>query len=232
MLGVQNQEPTIMDALQGQVQDWYEAVDSSLTSSDITPGTYVYEKAVSYGAVGDLRFGVSTQIDLSCSENYIISLENSYFTTKQKIKVKLPGDITTNEIKHYYIGYKSSMDCIERYTIKSNTASPEIASVNDPHFTWFMLYNSVSDEAKENSECYATLKKVHERNPAVPGVYVDLSDCTGNSVITVEIPLKIPVNGFLELYNLKYFPGWAGKLNFELTFSHRNLCIVPIIDES
>lgn len=39
-----------------------------------------------------------------------------------------------------------------------------------------MMYNSVSDEAKNNSDLYVTLEKIREMNPMVPGVYVNLAE--------------------------------------------------------
>lgn len=52
-----------------------------------------------------------------------------------------------------------------------------------------MMYNSVSDEAKENSDLYATLHKIRTMNPNVPGVYVDLSSVNAKHDIQIG-PVK------------------------------------------
>lgn len=237
MIGAQNIANNAIDALSGQVSEWYDAVDSALTQSEIVNGTYRYHKSIPYGSTGALHNGQDIKLDMAAQPYSIIALENSYITCKQKIKIYVPA-MYSNSHKHilkYYIGYKSSCDAISEYRISSGHDG-EILGMKDPHFAWFMLYNSVSDEAKENSECYATLKKIRSLNPAVPGVYVEFlpeAFATGakNREVEVEIPLKIPVNMFLELYNLKYFPNWAGSLTFDLWLSHLNLCVVPIVDD-
>ena len=94
-----------------------------------------------------------------------------------------------------------------------------------------MLYNSLSDEAKNGSDCFATIDKIRHRNPLVPGTYVNLSSITAETEITVKIPLRIPVPFFLILFNLRYFPNWAGKLNIELIPTYQNLVIAPVIDD-
>ena len=96
-----------------------------------------------------------------------------------------------------------------------------------------MIYNSISDEAKENSDLFATLHKIRNRNPMVPGVYVDLSKIPdANQFITIHLKNRIPLSAFLTLFNLRFFPNWSGKLSIEIYPSYRNLVIAPVIPES
>ena len=46
MIGAQNIANSAIDALSGQVSEWYDAVDSALTQSEIVNGTYKYHKAI------------------------------------------------------------------------------------------------------------------------------------------------------------------------------------------
>ena len=40
MFAPQNQEPDIIDAWSGTLQDWYDSIDNALTVSEIIPGNY------------------------------------------------------------------------------------------------------------------------------------------------------------------------------------------------
>ena len=51
MFAPQNQEPDIIDAWSGTLQDWYDSIDNALTVSEIIPGNYEYSTATSYGNV-------------------------------------------------------------------------------------------------------------------------------------------------------------------------------------
>ena len=227
MFAPQNQEPDIIDAWSGTLQDWYDSIDNALTVSEIIPGNYEYSTATSYGNVGDINEGDSTFVDVFCDRFKIISLDNSYISLEQEVIIKVPSqkDLVFTE---YYIGYKCSADIIDHYRFYSNT--DKIQDVHNARYEWFMLYNSLSDEVKNGSDCFATIDKIRNHNPMVPGVYVDLSKITEEKEITVKIPLRIPVAFFLMLFNLRYYPNWAGKLSIEIFPTYQNLVIAPVVD--
>ena len=175
MFAPQNQQPDIIDAWSGTLQDWYESIDNALSVSEIVPGHYEYSTATSYGNVGDINEGDSTFIDVSCGLTKIISLDNSFITLDQEVTLKVPAQ-TNTVFKEYYIGYKCSADIIDHYRIFTNTE--KLQDVNNARYEWFMLYNSLSDEAKNGSDCFATIDKIRSHNPLVPGVYIDLSNIT------------------------------------------------------
>ena len=112
-----------------------------------------------------------------------------------------------------------------------------------------MFYNSLSDEVKRCSDCFATLDKIMHHSTAGSGVYVDVSNIKKTTTtategtpsitygengadITVEIPLRIPISFFLLLFDLRYYPNWAGKLSIELMPTYQNLVIAPVISDS
>ena len=227
MFAPQNQQPDIIDAWSGTLQDWYESIDNALSVSEIVPGHYEYSTATSYGNVGDINEGDSTFIDVSCGLTKIISLDNSFITLDQEVTLKVPAQ-TNTVFKEYYIGYKCSADIIDHYRFYSNT--DKIQDVHNARYEWFMLYNSLSDEVKNGSDCFATIDKIRNHNPMVPGVYVDLSKITAETEITVKIPLRIPVAFFLMLFNLRYYPNLAGKLSIEIFPTYQNLVIAPVVD--
>ena len=173
MFAPQNQQPNVIDALSGSMEEWYEAVDDAVKKSDVIPGNYEYTVATSYGNVGKIAEDSSTYFDITCDRFKVISLDNSFITVEQIIHINVPQNNQQGNWSMYYIGYKYAADCIDQYRIYSNTDL--IQTQNHARYEWFMMYNSVSDQAKENSDLYATVHKVRNRNPMVPGVYVDLS---------------------------------------------------------
>ena len=226
MFAPQNQEPDIIDAWSGTLQDWYDSIDNALTVSEIIPGNYEYSTATSYGNVGDINEGDSTFVDVFCDRFKIISLDNSFISLEQEVKITV-APCENLEFTEFYIGYKCSADIIDHYRFYSNT--DKIQDVHNARYEWFMLYNSLSDEVKNGSDCFATIDKIRNHNPMVPGVYVDLSKITEEKEITVKIPLRIPVAFFLMLFNLRYYPNWAGKLCIEIFPTYQNLVVAPVI---
>ena len=230
MFAPQNQQPNVIEAMSGSMEDWYNAVDEAVKKSEVIPGNYEYTVATSYGNVGDIAEDSSTYFDVSCDRFKVISLDNSYLTVEQDIRIKIPKQ-SDLAFKTYYIGYKYSAVCIDQYRIYSNTDL--VQTQNHARYEWFMIYNSVSDEAKENSDLFATLHKIRDRNPMVPGVYVDMSKIAdGDQSITVHLKNRIPLSAFLTLFNLRFFPNWSGKLSIEIYPSYRNIVIAPVIPET
>ena len=227
MFAPQNQQPNVIDAMTGSMEEWYNAVDEAVRKSEVIPGNYEYTVATSYGNVGQIAEDSSTYFDVTCDRFKVISLDNSFITIEQDIRIAVPTQANVSYAT-YYIGYKYSADCIDQYHIYSNTDL--VQTQNHARYEWFMLYNSVSDETRENSDLFATLHKIRTMNPMVPGVYVDLSQNTGNP-ITVHLKNRIPLSSFLTLFNLRFFPNWSGKLSIEVYPSYRNLVIALVIPE-
>ena len=229
MFAPQNQQPNVIDSMTGSMEEWYNAVDEAVKKSEVIPGNYEYTVATSYGNVGKISEDSSTYFDVTCDRFKVISLDNSYITIEQNIKINVP-DQSNLQFQTYYIGYKYSADVMDQYRLYSNTDL--LQTQNHARYEWFMMYNSISDEAKENSDLFATLHKIRTMNPMVPGVYVDFSKLTAATDVTVHLKVRIPVSSFLTLFNLRFFPNWSGKLSIEVYPSYRNLVIAPVIPES
>ena len=230
MFGVQNQTPTVIDSMSGSMEDWYNAVDDAIKKSEVIPGNYEYTVATSYGQVGKISENDSTYFDISCDRFKVVSLDNSFMTFEQQLKIGVPNQ-TGLKYTTYYIGYKYAADIIDQYRINSNTDL--VQTQNHANYEWFMFYNSISDEAKENSDLFATLHKIRNKNPLVPGVYVDLSKIADDDKeIKIHLKVRVPVSAFLALFNLRFFPNWSGKLSIEVYPSYKNLVIAPVIPES
>ena len=233
MFAVQNQEPSIIDALGSNITDWYNAIDEGLRKSDIVPGTYEYTHHPSYGNVGQLQEGADTNIDIQLNRWCVASLDNSYITLEQTVPITIYTDsnkaINENLLPgEYYVGYQYSPEAIYAYDIYSN--SDRIQNITRANYEWYLLRNSVQPESKRGSETYATLEKVRRRDPHVPGVYVDISKIEGDYKIEVKLNVKIPVNSFLLLRQLRYILDSFGKITINLTPSYKNIVVAPAYD--
>ena len=233
MFAAQNQEPSIIDALGSNITDWYNAIDEGLRKSDIIPGTYEYTTHPSYGNVGQLQEGADTNLDVQLNRWCVASLDNSFITLEQQIPITITTTtahaLKDNKIPSiFYIGYQYAAEAIYAYDIYSN--SDRIQNITRANYEWFLLRNSVQPESKMNSETYATLEKVRRRDPHVPGVYVDLSKLEKDKPITVNLKVKIPLNSFLLLRQLRYVLDSFGKITINITPSYKNLVVAPAFD--
>ena len=233
----QNKSASILDALEGTVEEWYDQVDGLLKASDFIPGNYEYSINVAYANSGTFTEGGQTHLDIACDRFKLISLDNSYIDLEMSVPITLPTEAaqeannTRHRINKYYVGFKSAFDAIDQYRIYSNTDL--IQTQNHANYESYLQYMALSDAAKENSELYATWDKIQSLNEDVPGVYIDVSTIAVNKgpTINVALHLRIPVNQFLLLGNLKWFPSFFGKLTLEIYPSFRNLVVCPIISE-
>ena len=228
----QNHANSIMDVLEGTVEEWYDQVDGLLKASDFIPGNYEYSVNVSYANSGEFDEGGQTHVDISCDRFKLISLDNSYISLEMEVPISVPAVGTSNQrFGKFYIGFKSAFDAIDQYRIYSN--SDLIQTQNHANYESYLQYMSLSDAHKENSELYATWNKIQTLNEDVPGVYVDVSGLgvAATATITVPLKLRIPLNSFLMFANLKWLPSFFGKLTLEIYPSYKNLVVCPIVSE-
>ncbi len=231
MFANQNIEPSIIDALGSNITDWYTAVDEGLRKSDIIPGTYETTNHPSYGNVGQLQEGADTNLDIQLNRFCVASLDNSYITLTQKVPItaKSTTALNANKIRSiYYIGYQYAAEVFYAYDIYSN--SDRIQNITHANYEWFLLRNSVQPEAKAESEYYATMEKIRRRDPNVPGVYVDLSALEKDKTIEVELKIKVPLNAFLILRQLRYILSSFGTITLSVTPSYKNIVVAPAYD--
>ena len=223
----QNTAPDVSDALDGSLTTWYENINNCLKTSECVPGHYEYAQAPSYGNQCPIPENGSTKIDVSCSRFEIVDLNNSYIDCKFEFPLTIPMQhATANEtmyqtnVNTYYVGFKSAFDVISQYRIYSN--GDLIYTQNHANYETFLNYISLTDSAKEKSPCFATSAKIKRFDPNVPGVYIQSANSTAFTT-DIELTMKIPLNAFPILQNLKYYPGFMGRLSIEIYPSYKNL---------
>ena len=223
----QNQTPDVSDAIDGSVTSWYENINNCLKTSECVPGHYEYAQSPSYGTQCPIQEGGSTKINIGCSRFEIIDLNNSYIDAKIEMPIYIPPPVPDNGKEYedkqisYYVGYKTAFDMIDQYRIYSN--GDLIYTQNHANYEGFLNHISLTDSAKETSPCFATSRKLYNKNPNVPGVYLIMPMKKDDSTVNITIETKIPLNAFPLLQNLKYFPGFMGKLEIEIYPSYKNL---------
>ena len=158
MYAAQNQEASIIDALNGSVTQWYADIDAAMKKSDVVPGTYEYTIATSYGNVGQLQENSSTFVDIASAGFSLVSIDNSFIKLKQTIPIKPSIALNKNKIaSEFYVGYQFAPECDLQYRLYSG--SDQIQTVNWANYEWYLIRNSVQPEAKEESDQFATDRK-------------------------------------------------------------------------
>ena len=239
MLAPQNNTNDITDTLSGSLTTWYQSVDSALKASECVPGYYEYAQAPSYGTQCPIQEGGSTKIDVQTARFNVIDIDNSYIDVDFTIPVTIPNIKLSNDHSNsdgndeesfsYYIGFKSAFDIVDQYRIYSN--GDLIYTQNHANFESFLNYVSLTDTAKENNECFATWEKVQNLNPNVPGTYIIFENNQEKEItFNANIKFKLPLNSFMILQNLKWFPGFMGQLTIEVYPTFKNLVWCKVDD--
>ena len=232
MLAPQNNTNDITDTLSGSLTTWYQNVDSALKASECVPGYYEYAQAPSYGTQCPIQEGGSTKIDIQTARFNVIDIDNSYIDVDFTVPISLSNLKLTNdysntdgnstELYSYYVGFKSAFDVIDQYRIYSN--GDLVYTQNHANFESFLNYVALTDTAKENNECFATWDKIQSLSSNVPGTYIVLNGNQDKDLtISVKLSFKIPLNSFMILQNLKWFPGFMGQLTIEIYPTYKNL---------
>ena len=232
MLAPQNNTNDITDTLSGSLTTWYQNVDSALKASECVPGYYEYAQAPSYGTQCPIQEGGSTKIDIQTARFNVIDIDNSYIDVDFTVPISLSNLKKTNDYTNtdgenteqycYYVGFKSTFDIIDQYRIYSN--GDLVYTQNHANFESFLNYVSLTDTAKENNECFATWNKIQALDPNVPGTYILIDgNQDKNMTFSLKFSFKIPLNSFMILQNIKWFPGFMGQLTIEIYPTYKNL---------
>ena len=178
----------------------------------------------------------------------VVDLENSYITTVVHLNLTLNQQFIANALNAQdncygclFVGWKSSLEAIERYDIMVNSTPIYTQSFCGEES--FLQYQIVNDLVKHTSpHIYSTYEDVSNMSPSnmspnVCGTYIwfDMTGAAvpaGNDLDDIQIPIKIPISNFLILKNLKYLLSWMGKWEIRLYFSPQNLVVLPISSET
>ena len=222
------------DLLDGSVSAFYADVDEAIVASEVVKGQYRMTINPAYNAPNPVDSNSFTTVGLTQSGPMVVDLENSYITTEVKLKVKFNNTEdftrTDNTYGAVFIGWKSSIEAVERYDIMVNSTPIYTQSFCGEES--FVQYQVINDLVKNTSPfIYTTYENAANMSPWVCGTYIFFDNHTGNApreYSEVTIPIKIPCSNFLILKNLKYLMSWMGKWEIRLYFSAQNMIVLPI----
>ena len=239
------------DVLQGSVTNHFAKIESVLLQNECINGQYNLVTAASYGANCPVETPGFTRVCISTNGSIIADLENSFIEATLQYNLKYSGlkfckdDGTANEvakipnidksgvvgdtkISKFFIGFKQSLDALERYDIYVNSQQIYSQPFVGPEST--IMLAGLNDTIRENNPwVYTSYKNAATMDQNVCGVYVDLSKIKENDTFQVRIPVKINLHQFLLLSPVHYLPSFAGRWEIQLHFGSKNLIVCPVL---
>ena len=216
-----------------QVASYFDIVDNAIAMSD-TNKKYVIDAQASYSPSAPIHAGSSTTFIISPTCDNTADLYNGFIKATMKINLTLSRQITDlsgvggHEMNQIWVGFKDSMDSVEKYEILSNGISIYTQNFG-PEESFITACGA--NEATKRADIFSKVrhKDIFNRkfNLAKCGAFVKVPANTSN-INNVEIPLKIDIRRFLPLSNIKYLPAFAGKLELKITFGTQGMVYCPV----
>ena len=238
------------EVLAGSVTNHFAQIESVLLQNECVNGQYNMVSSACYSQNTPVASPGFTRVCISVNGSLIADLENSYITADLIYKLKYSlahGDKVPKEgeeaetdnqaeknldkaqgLSTYFIGFKQSLDALERYDIYVNSqllySQPFVAQES------FVQVAGLKDEIlKKNPFVYTSYANAATMDSNVCGVYVDLGGLKSDEdVFEITIPIKINLHQFLLLSPIHYLPPFTGRWEIELHFNSRNLVICPV----
>ena len=231
------------ELLDGSVSSFYAEVDDAIAASEVVKGQYRMTINPAYNSPNPVDSNSFTTVGLTQSGPMVVDLENSYITTTAEVVIHPSADIVqpskaaTTESAIMFVGWKRSIEAIERYDILVNSTPIYTQSFcGEESFIMGQVDNDLV--RKKSPFITSTYHNIINMEPGVCGTYILLEGGAGatdddvlisaDKGLAVNIPIKIPVSHFPILKNLKYLLSWMGKWEIRLYFSTQNMvqCLV------
>ena len=220
------------DLLDGSVSSFYAQVDEAIVPSEVVKGQYRMTINPAYNAPNPVDSNSFTTVGLTQSGPMVVDLCNSYITTEVDVDLNMLSAIkqanTTKTAGAFFIGWKSSIEAVERYDIMVNSTPIYTQSFTGEES--FIQYQVINDLVKNTSPyIYTTYENASQMSPNVCGTYVIWKGAAkAQTWEKIKIPIKIPIRNFLILRNLKYLLSWMGKWEIRLYFSTQNMIYLTL----
>ena len=245
----QHEGKSMYEVLEGSVSNHFAAIESVLLKNECINGQYNLITAASYASNTPVDTPGFTKVCFSTNGANIADLENSYieadieytlrysglgsFATAQLPKNAETLNTFLNDptklpyLSKFFIGFKQSLDALERYDIYCNSQLVYSQPFVGPEST--VLLAGINDTIRENSPfVYTSFHNASTMDNNVCGVYVDLMNTPQNTDFIVKIPVKINIHQFLLLSPIHYLPSFCGRWEIQLYFGSKNLVICPV----
>jgi hypothetical protein len=203
-----------------QIAYYFDITDQVPLMSD-TNKKYTPVQNACYNAPCPVNDGVTTVIISPTADN-MADIYNGFIYAEMELAFQNTGTTVINGTYSYtWIGFKDSMDAIEKYVIQANGI--DIYTQNNAIEESYVM-NCAATEAVKTSDVYSKASHKDVWNNlygAKCGTWVDWANPPAKSVIK----LKIDLRHFLPLSNIKYLPAFAGKIEIKLYFSVKGLVV-------
>ena len=228
------------EVLAGSVSNHFAQIESVLLQNECVNGQYNMVSSACYSQNTPVAAPGFTRVCISVNGSLIADLENSYITADliYTLKYSLAAGArdadaasanldASKGLNKYFIGFKQSLDALERYDIYVNSqllyTQPFVGQES------FVQVAGLKDEIiKKNPFVYTSYANAATMDSNVCGVYVDLHKINAGEKFQITIPIKINLHQFLLLSPIHYLPPFTGRWEIELHFNSRNLVICPI----
>jgi len=230
MTTTQPQNPSIVDSVSNSsIRLQYEKFTNAMQITETMGGSYLQIIRPPVGGAVALKEGQVGTVSLKANENGMISLDNTSIYFNQRLNITIPSQ-TDSYIDWYYVGYKDVAAIIRQYQIVSNADVVQHRTNCD--YEWYLKSISKLTAAMQNNSADAILSKIRERNPHVPGVYINVKEITADTIRNVVLNLKMAVTKFLILNDLRWLADFMGTWTIHMWLSMKNIVVAPVIPEA
>ena len=236
----------MFDVLEGSVSNHFAQIESVLLKNECINGQYNLITAASYASNTPVDTPGFTKVCFSTNGANIADLENSYIEADIEYTLRYSGTSVngtsaaipspagldnplagSTPLTKYFIGFKQSLDALERYDIYCNSQIVYSQPFVGPEST--VLLAGINDTIRENSPfVYTSFHNASTMDNNVCGVYVDLAAIPANTDFKIKIPVKINIHQFLLLSPIHYLPSFCGRWEIQLYFGSKNIVICPV----
>ena len=216
-----------------QISSYFTEVDNAVQMGD-TNKRYQPTTNTCYGPPVPVQANSYTTLIISPTADNTADIYNGYIYAVMNINVSANttfsawSDTTGFQESPYYtwVGFKDSMDAIEKYEILANGIS--VYTQNQAIEESFVT-SCGSPESVRRADLFSKTrhKNVFNRNKASCGRYIDWAGVSSGTAKSISIKLKIDLRRFLPLSNIKYLPAFAGKIELRVYFSTAGLVCCP-----
>ena len=220
------QSHDVYDVLDGSVTEYFQLVDDCIRPNEEINGQYRVTTTANYSQDCPVQSPSFTHVNISVNGAQLTDIENSYINAKIDITFSCNHLISSKGMP-IFIGFKQSLDALERYEILQNSnVLYQQTYVGEESF---VLQNCINDIVRNaHPYTYTSYENASKMNSNVCGIYwLPKTDVAAGSDVTVTIPIKIWLNQFLILTNIKYLPSFAGRWEIKLYFNGNNIVFLP-----
>ena len=236
-LNPSSQSNTAVDVIDGTVSEFYNLVDQCIRRSEVMPGQYKSITSPSYSNNCPIDESSFTTVDVGCPAPQVVDINNSFITAEVEVPITFSSGLAAyNNINTFFVGWRSSLDILQRYIIYCNHKV-----VYDQVYVGeesYILQSLIPEHVRcRKPNQYTTYDNASSYSPNVCGTYIKLNSSAGGednptelgaTSITVKIPIKLDINQFLLFQNFKYLPGFCGTWSIKLYPSTQNLIVCPV----